>query len=133
MRNNNNISSYALDHLHLTPHSLRSRKVFPAIRTICALFTYWGMRLSFFKCHWMAWSLSSWLDAIEYVSPLCSRQPCHWYWSGLLARWRRLTFGMSSVLVSAYWLDDKGASLECHRVWWQRTDTSKLLLRQSYG
>ena len=34
----------------------------------------------------------------------------------LLVRWRGLTFGMSLVLVRVYWLDDKGAPLECHRV-----------------
>ena len=34
-RKDDNISSYALDHLHLTPHCLRSRKVFPAVGTIC--------------------------------------------------------------------------------------------------
>ena len=33
-----------------------------------------------------------------------------------------------SVMVRVYWLDDKRAPLGCHRVWWQRTDTSKLLV-----
>ena len=35
---------------------------------------------------------------------------------GLLARWRGLTFGMSSVLVRVYWLGDEGAPSECYRV-----------------
>ena len=35
---------------------------------------------------------------------------------GVLARWQRLTFGMSSVLVRVYWLDDEGALSECHQV-----------------
>ena len=33
------------------------------------------MRLSFLKCHWMAWSLGGRLDATEFASPLCRRQP----------------------------------------------------------
>ena len=57
-----------------------------ALISIYVLSTCRGMRLSFLKRHWMAWSLSGWLDAIEYVPPLCRRQPCYWYWSGLLAR-----------------------------------------------
>ena len=36
---------------------------------------------------------------------------------GLLARWRGLIFSMSLVFVRVYWLDDKGAPSECHRVW----------------
>ena len=91
------------------------------------------MRLSFLERHWMAWSLSGRLDAIEFAPPLCRRQPRHRYWSGLLARWRGLTFGMSSVLVRVYWLDDEGAPSECHRVWWRRADTSKSSLRQGCG
>ena len=132
-RKDDNISFYALNHLHLTPYCLRSRKIFPAVRTIYALSTYRGMRLSFLERHRMAWSLSGWLDAIEHAFPLCSRQPCYRYWSWLLARWQRLTFGMSLVLVRAYWLDNKRAPLECHRVWWQKTDTSKPSLRQDCG
>ena len=34
------------------------------------------MRLSFFERHWMAWNLSSWLDATKFTPPLCRRQPC---------------------------------------------------------
>ena len=37
------------------------------------------------------------------------------------------------LLVRVYRLDDKGAPLEYHRVWWQRTDTSKSSLRQGYS
>ena len=117
--------------IYLILYCLCSWKVFLAIKTICALPTYWEMRLSFLKRHWMAWSLSGWLDAIKLALSLCRRQPCYWYWSGLLARWRKFTFGMSSVLVRVYQLDDKRAPLECHRIWWQKTDISKLLLRQS--
>ena len=39
----------------------------------------------------------------------------HWYWSGLLARWQKSTFGMSLVLVRVL-------------TRWQRADTSKLSL-----
>ena len=34
------VSSYVFDHLYLTSHCLCSRKIFPAIGTICVLFTY---------------------------------------------------------------------------------------------
>ena len=33
------------------------------------------MRLSFLECHWMAWSLSSRLDATGFAPLLCRRQP----------------------------------------------------------
>ena len=81
-----NVLSYALDHLHSTPHYLRSWKVFPAVRTIYVSPTCQGMRLSFLERHWMTWSLSGWLDAIELAPPLYRRQSYHWYWSELLAR-----------------------------------------------
>ena len=78
-------SSYALVSLctpfptHSTLHCLCSRKVFPAMRTICVSSTCRGMRLSFLERHWMAWSLSGRLDAIELAPPLCKRQPRHPY------------------------------------------------------
>ena len=64
---------------HSTPHCLRSRKVFPVVGTICVSSTCRGMRLSFLERHWMAWSLSGRLDAIELAPPLCKRQPRHPY------------------------------------------------------
>ena len=39
---------------YLTPHCLRSWKVFPAIGTMCILSIYQGMRLSFLKRYWIA-------------------------------------------------------------------------------
>ena len=82
-----------------TPHCLRSWKVFPTVGTIFASPICWGIRLSFLERHWIAWSLSGRLDAIELAFHLCRRQLCHRYWSELLAKWRELTFGMSLVLV----------------------------------
>ena len=52
---------------------------------------------------------------------------------GLLARWQGFTFGISSVLVKVYWLDDEKAPLECHWVWWQEADTSKPLVYKGSG
>ena len=105
---------------HSTLHYLRSWKVFPAIETICVSSTCRGMRLSFLERHWMAWSVSNWLDAIKYASSLCRRQHYHWYWSGLLTRWWRLTFEMSLVR----W---QKSTFRMSLVRWQRTDTSKSL------
>ena len=56
------------------------------------------MRLSFLKRHWMAWSLSSRLDATEFAFPLCRRQP------RLMTR-AHLLIGTGP----GYWLGDEGA------------------------
>ena len=58
---------------YMTPHCLRSWKVFPAMGTICVSPTCRGMGLSFLEYHWMAWSLSSRLDAIKFAPLLCRR------------------------------------------------------------
>ena len=77
------VPSYSMHStIYSTPHYLHSRKVFPAVGTICALLTCQGMRLSFLKRHWIGWSLSDWLDATKFASLLCRRQPRQQYWSG---------------------------------------------------
>ena len=56
------------------------------------------MRSSFLEHHWMAWSLSSWLDATKFAPPLCRRQP------RLMTR--------AHLLINTgpgCWLDDEGA------------------------
>ena len=54
IRKDDNVSSYSLDHLHLTPHCLRSWKVFPAVGTTCVSSTCSGIRLIIF------WSVNRW-------------------------------------------------------------------------
>ena len=56
------------------------------------------MRLSFLERYWMAWSLSSRLDATEFASPLCRYQP------RLMTR-AHLLIGTGP----GCWLDDKRA------------------------
>ena len=56
---------------HSTPHCLRCWKIFLTIGTICGSPTCPGMRFIFLEHHWMAWSLSGWLDIIELAPPLC--------------------------------------------------------------
>ena len=56
------------------------------------------MRLLFLERHWMAWSLSGWLDVTAFAPSLCRCQPC------LMTR--------AYLLISSgqgCWLDDKGA------------------------
>ena len=68
---------------HLLDFSfLHSWKIFSAMETIYVLSTCQRMGLSFLKRHWMAWSLSNWLDAIKLVFPLCRYQLYYCYWSG---------------------------------------------------
>ena len=77
------LSPYALVFLriclptHSTPHCLCNQKIFPAMGTICILSTCRGMKLPFLERHWIAWSLSGWLDVIKLALPLCRHQPCH--------------------------------------------------------
>ena len=98
--------------------------------SVFCLLEKWG--LSFLEYHWIIWSWAvGWtqLDLFPYenISLIIN------IGQDLQGRWQGLTFGMSSVLVRVYLLDDKGVSLICYWYWseltrWQRTDTSKSLL-----
>ena len=119
MRKNNNILSYALDHLHSAPYFSRSRKVFPAVGTICALPTCRGMSIIIFRApldsvesewsvrrNWVCSSLVQMSASSSRVYWLADKGlplVYHWYWSGLLVRWRRSAFGMSSGLMKKDW------------------------------
>ena len=101
-RKDDNISSYALDHLHLTLHCLRSRKIFPAVGTICTLPTCCGMRIIIFRasldsveserlveCNRVCSSfvqMSASSSRVYWLAGEGSPLVCHWYWSGLMAR-----------------------------------------------
>ena len=141
-RKDDNISSYALDHLHSTPYYLRSRKVFRAVGTICASPTCCGMRIIISEAA---------LDSVEserlvgrnqvcfslvQTSALSSRVywlagkglplVCHWYWSGLLARWQRSVIRMSSGLMTKdshqQVIVTPELWLNCWRSWWVTRD-----------
>ena len=96
-----------------TPHCLHSRKLFPAVGTICILPTCWGNEVIISRTslndmeferlvgrNWVHLSLmqtsasSSILVRVYWLDDKGSLS--HWYWSGLLARWWRSVFGMSS-------------------------------------
>ena len=114
-----NVSSYALDHLYSTPHCLRSRKVFPAVGTICVSSTCRRNEVIISRAS---------LDGVEsersvgrnrvrsslvqtsaspsrvyWLAGEGSPSVCHRYWSGLLARWRRSAFGMLLGLMTKDW------------------------------
>ena len=97
-----------------TPYCLHDRKRFPAVRTICALPTCRGMRLSFLKRHQMAQSLSGRLDAIKFALLLYRCQLRHRYWSRFTGQMTRahLFIGTSQDC----WLDDEKAPLRCHQI-----------------
>ena len=98
-----------------TPHCLRSRKVFPAVGIICASPTCRGNEVI------ISWAS---LDGVEserlvgrnrvrsflvQMSALFDDKisPSHWYWLGLLARWRRSIF-------PDHWVDDGGLTPASH-------------------
>ena len=80
-----------------TAHCLRSRKVFPAVGTICALPTCRGNEII------ISQALLDGMESEQSVgyNRVCSSlvqtsassndegSPSHWYWSGLLARWQK--------------------------------------------
>ena len=101
--------------------SIYTLEISSALISICRLSTCWGMRLSFLKHHWIVWSLSCRLDAIEHAPLLWRRQLRHWYWSGLLARWRGFIFRISLVR----W---RRSTFGMLLVRWRKTNTSKSLL-----
>ena len=97
-----NISSYGLDHLHSTPHCLRSRKIFLAVRSICALPTCRGIKIIISQALLNGveskWSVgrnrvysslvqtSASSSRVYRLAGKGSPLVCHRYWSGLLAR-----------------------------------------------
>ena len=120
-----------------TSYCLRSRKVFPTVGTICVLPTYRGMRIIISQAS---------LDSVEFERLVGHNQVrsslvqtsassskvywrankgsplvCHRYWSGLLARWHRNAFGMSSGLMTNNWhqrvIVTPGLWLEGWRSW----------------
>ena len=115
-----------------TPHCLRSRKVFPAVGTICASPTCRGNEVIISRAS---------LDGVEsersvgrnrvrssLVQTSASSEdegsPSHQYWSGLLARWRRSASAGHRV-------DDRGLTPASHR--YARVVTRWLEILASYA
>ena len=110
-----------LTHLttYLTPHCLCSQKVFLAVGTICALLTCRRMRIIISRASLdgveSKWSvggnrvcsslvqMSASLSRIYWLADKSSPLICHWCWSGLLARWQKSAFEMSSGLITKDW------------------------------